>query len=268
MNYQNRFVIFIDILGFKDKIKATTDKEGLDNQIAIKSVSDALEMYFTLFDTQEDEKYYKTRQVTQFSDSIVISFQLKEPGHLFSAFINSRLLILELVYKGFLCRGGMTYGKMIHTKKLLFGPAVIEAYELESKGANYPRIIVSEGKIVSVMKEFLNDGKTSGYGLLQDMKELEGILKKDFDGLYYLDYFFDVQSDIDDGNFQEYYNRLRSIIVAGLSSKDESIKVKFSWMSEKYNIFVKRATSRRSLKLLKDNKDFELLAFCKSLNFI
>ncbi len=265
MNYENRFVIFIDILGFKEKIRATLDKEGLDNEAAIKSVSDALEMYFTLFDTKEDEKYYKTRQVTQFSDSIVISFQLKEPSHLFSAFLNSRLLILELLYKGFLCRGGMTYGKLIHTQKLLFGPAVIEAYELESKGATYPRIIVSEGKIVSVVREFLNDGKTSGYGLLQDLKELESILKKDFDGLYYLDYFFDVQSDIDDGNFQEYYNRLRRIIVEGLSSKDESIKIKFSWMREKYNVFVKRATSRKSLKLLKDNNASDLFEFCKSL---
>lgn len=268
MKYQNRFVIFIDILGFKEKIKNTVNADGSDNLALIGEMVNAIKLYPTVFDTSDDNKYFKSRRVTQFSDSIIISFELNDPADWFYALINTRHLILELVYKGFLCRGGMTYGKMVHTKEYLFGPAVIDAYELETKGANYPRVIVSNEKIVEIISEYLKNEKTDKYGLFQDLEELESLLKKDFDGLYYLDYFFDIQSDIDEEHYIQYFNRLKKIILDGLSTKNEGIKVKYSWMREKYNLFVKRATSRKTLNALKEHSEYELLEFCKALRKI
>ena len=44
---------------------------------------------------------------------------------------------------GFLIRGGITIGKLYHnaTQGVVFGEALVEAYNLESKDAIYPRVI-------------------------------------------------------------------------------------------------------------------------------
>ncbi len=51
-------------------------------------------------------------------------------------------MIMRLIYRGILCRGAITYGKLIHTDEVLFGPALTEAYILETKVALYPRVIL------------------------------------------------------------------------------------------------------------------------------
>ena len=54
---------------------------------------------------------------------------------------------MRLISNDILCRGAVTYGKLIHTKEMIFGPALVQAYETESKAALYPRIILSEDLI-------------------------------------------------------------------------------------------------------------------------
>ena len=49
-----------------------------------------------------------------------------------------------MMSKGILLRGGITVGQLCHKDNIVYGPAMVEAYELESKSAIYPRVIVSE----------------------------------------------------------------------------------------------------------------------------
>src|SRR5947209_7979477 len=49
---------------------------------------------------------------------------------------------------GFLLRGGATIGNLHHAQNIVFGEAMIEAYELETRTAVYPRIVLSS-KITS-----------------------------------------------------------------------------------------------------------------------
>ena len=60
--------------------------------------------------------------------------------------------IIDLAIKGFIVRGAITLGKLIHTNKYLVGPAMIHAYELESKVAKYPRVLV-DAKLISVARK-------------------------------------------------------------------------------------------------------------------
>lgn len=48
-----------------------------------------------------------------------------------------------MIYKGILLRGGIVRGKAYHDGRVLFGPAVIAAYELEQT-AKYPRVLVED----------------------------------------------------------------------------------------------------------------------------
>jgi hypothetical protein len=43
---------------------------------------------------------------------------------------------------GILVRGGIAKGQLHHTAKVVFGPALIEAYRLESQIAKFPRILL------------------------------------------------------------------------------------------------------------------------------
>lgn len=45
---------------------------------------------------------------------------------------------------GCLIRGGIATGSLYHAKGVVYGPALLEAYELESQFAQQPRIILSE----------------------------------------------------------------------------------------------------------------------------
>ncbi len=267
MNYQNRFVIFIDILGFKEIITSTTDKEGNDVLEAITSIINAMKLTSQLYNDGDElqNDFTKSKRVTQFSDSIVVSFEIGKLEDVFIAIEKTKLLILELVYKGFLCRGGMALGKLLHTDEYLFGPALVEAYELENKAAIYPRVIVNEDSLYDALKTFAQKKGSITKNDIIDFQEIEKLFVKDFDGHFYLDYIIDSFTHIDYGLYEKYYAHLESVIKAGLSLKNQSAKTKYYWMREKYNQFVKNAKSFRSIKQIKAGKDKKLLAFCKSL---
>ena len=53
--------------------------------------------------------------------------------------------IVDIAYNNrVIVRGGIARGGLIHDKEMVVGPAMVDAYLLESKKAVYPRIIISE----------------------------------------------------------------------------------------------------------------------------
>jgi hypothetical protein len=76
---------------------------------------------------------------------------------------------------GFLIRGGVTIGNLYHAQGIVFGPAMVEAYELESRTAVYPRIVVSH----TIMRR----PKWIANSL---------VFLKDDDGLYCVNYYRDL----------------------------------------------------------------------------
>jgi len=94
-----------------------------------------------------DTEYRKSiprnsKTITTFSDCLVISFKAIEKSEVFHTLLEIKWMIMRLIYRGILCRGAITYGKLIHTDEVLFGPALTEAYILETKVALYPRVIL------------------------------------------------------------------------------------------------------------------------------
>jgi hypothetical protein len=87
-----------------------------------------------------------------FSDNVVIT---QAPGsktqmlmqHLANVQLGSTLV-------GFLVRGGITVGNVVHDDESVFGPGLNRAYQLEKEGAKFPRIVLDP----LVKKEFENIG--------------------------------------------------------------------------------------------------------------
>jgi hypothetical protein len=172
--YEERFIAFIDVLGFGALVSASGE-DGEGSVATIKRIGDAI-----LCSREELEDLLSGSSdfvFTQFSDSFVISTEAANATERFG--LSQFALAVRAVIDCFLgselvLRGGVSRGKLIHTDKLLFGPAMNRAYELESRIAGVPRIIFDpnfpdlHGNMMPVMPEYV---------------------ARDTDGLFYVDYF-------------------------------------------------------------------------------
>lgn len=170
--YERRAVLFLDILGFKKLID--------DHQEDL--ILSALEMPKEL-----QEKYPfngKTEmQISAFSDSIVISEVIQENHIGINRLVNyAGYVWWKFLAKGVLARGGIAVGDLYHKNGILFGPAMNEAYKLESELAIYPRIVLSHESQQCLFNELKEEYKENALMLAVTLD----IMRRDFDGVTYI----------------------------------------------------------------------------------
>ena len=228
MRYDDRIVCFIDILGFASLIDGTHDN-GVDREDEIDRIARVLNHIRVALDI-DDDQVSASKVVTQFSDSIVISFDYTEPSEIFYTLLDISYVLIGLIEVGVLCRGGVSVGKVIHTTNMLFGPAMNDAYVLESKAANYPRIILS-GEIIRLSREY----RSSIHQPDVEESYVKSLLGRDSDGMFYIDYV-ESQDSFDDPeiHYPSHLMRIAEILSVGLQSTKPDIYVKYSWLKEKY----------------------------------
>jgi hypothetical protein len=83
-------------------------------------------------------------RVSSFSDNIVMSQAIDDPMKMMFFIQQLGPFVAATVMGGFLLRGGITIGDIYHDDEVVFGPALNRAYYLESKVADYPRIILDQ----------------------------------------------------------------------------------------------------------------------------
>ncbi|MDE7592239.1 hypothetical protein NVR66_21755 [Enterobacter bugandensis] len=184
--YENRFVAFVDILGFKELIHKIESEaiEGADYQ-RVRSVLNFLHEESVESNGHHDLPVYEKKdgyilekelgdpRINYISDCVIISTEGTFEG--FKSLCNKLTKFsTDIACDGIFIRGGVTYGKIYHHGPMLFGSAYQRAYELESKYANNPRIVIDD-----VVFDFLSASK--GVFPLN-----EHAITKDNDGLNYL----------------------------------------------------------------------------------
>lgn len=244
MNYENRVVLFLDILGFRSIIEETTAGDK-DRTLAIKKLHDNLKGIGSFMRDKLKGEHLST-QVTQFSDSIIVSF-LDEDFKLVIRLIKTiQELIINLANDRLLCRGAISYGKLVHSNRIVFGPALNDAYETETKAALYPRVILDRTIIDLGKKD--KSMQISLFGNAKDSEErILSYLRRDTDDKYYIDYFPENITDFSPTlDIQSYLENLRAIIVKGSKSSKPDLKVKYGWMKNKYNRLLRQLKNRDS----------------------
>ena len=229
MNYEDRIICFLDILGFGSHISSSVDKGDGDKTEKIKEIAGvftSIREYLNI-DCPDDRQ---GKEITQFSDSVVISFPAYSESGVFDALLEILWVQISLVQKGYLCRGGVTRGRLIHTPTLLFGPAMVEAYTLESKAALYPRVILDD--------EIINTGvaaHATHHSPNHELQSIRNLLERDLDGMYYINYITRAQSELDDPelDYPGYLHQLRKIVAEGILASDPSIAIKYKWLRER-----------------------------------
>ena len=234
--YQDRYCLFLDILGFKEIIESSLQPgsrlgKGRPPKVyfSLKQIASALN-YKMLVYGRSGKGRPSSRRVTQFSDSVVLSYKASEPGSLSGVLFDVLQLQLKLISRGILVRGGIARGLLYHEDDFVFGPALNEAAELE-KAAMYPRVIVDRD-VLAGHSDFVSS---------------------DLDGMYYVDYFnVDPEWFSDWGEMVEYLIGLRELIKKLSLRKDISIRLKHSWLREKFNNVI-RPLETSKYKMLAGN---------------
>lgn len=235
--YENRIVAFVDLLGFKQWV--LDSQNATDIQRSIYSVMEIIHSYKTLNDRGIDGGLRKLGvQVTTFSDSAVISYPLDFDGGLFHVMLDLIHMQQEILNYGVWIRGGITIGKVFHDDYNIFGPAMIEAYILESKVANYPRVIIPQ----NVLYEGLKASPTHINGF--DLNLMGSLIRKDLDGYYYLDYLCQGQEfDYPETDYSEWMGKVRNALISnlrkyncdGIIQPNPHVFEKYQWVMQYWN---------------------------------
>lgn len=243
--YQNRYVAFLDILGFQEHIYRSCSDTGHIGAIA------------RVLETIEEEKEYtvfKDNAFYMFSDSIVLTAPATEIG-LKDILLKVSYLTRRLVGYAALLRGAVVRGDVYEKKHVIFGPGLIEAYKLESSAARYPRILVTQ------------EIKTIAQSISYDVRGRKSMplsikIRRDFDGLHHVDWMLHYHTVYEPGSKgiradgPEDYRYLRKVIEFALKDAADSpaIKSKVYWLANYFNDVISRGAAE---ELLGGSRDVE-----------
>ena len=246
--YKKNIVTFIDILGFKNLVEQSEIHEEIFRKIQrtlmkFKSLEDPLSWPSDLIEVEEDAQMKglegfdissKTK-CTCFSDSIVVSIEVENDlNKVFSSLIaNLARIGAELLCEGVLIRGGIDLAEVYHENGVIFGKGLINAYELESNAAKYPRIIVSKNLISELNYPLLE--KSSRYPYHQYLDRFDdGCI-----GIHQLIFYQVLQNStiISDDRIREALKKSKDVIIEGLDANFEysQIFLKYKWLMSQYN---------------------------------
>ena len=184
--FEEQFTVYIDLLGFVGAVSNEEETNISDiNGLLTKITTMRSKFAVKSVGTKSIKTIWIKPMITTFSDHIVISYPLKRSckaiGDTKSTLITIVLQVNHFTAQvaedalriGLLVRGGATIGKLYHTPRAIFGKALNDAYYIESKVSNFPRVVLSP-EITSQ----LTKSDIEGLGLLSD----------DY-GWYHFDYF-------------------------------------------------------------------------------
>ena len=243
VNYERSILTYLDILGFSELI---TNKSAGDISRSIRVVREAADPgRFKSPFKEISDVYFRN-----FSDLCIISKPITKKGK-FPAMGEVHSQILHMVHvqigllfdEGILLRGGITVGDVALSYGQLFGPAVVRGYALESQVARFPRVIVGE-EVLEELKInqalWVHDGK-------YDLKATKALLRRDFDGEYFVDYLLVMEEELDErGEYPALLEQHDEFIKRGVKRyKDNaSILAKYKWLREYHRYTVKKWEQR------------------------
>jgi hypothetical protein len=229
-SYEERFIAFLDILGWRKQVEASKADQSLIRKLGavlahLKGAS--------------GKTILPLLEFSQFSDCIIISTLASEFN--ISKFLSAAMGINQvLLYLGFLVRGGITKGLVYHNGSVAFGQALTRAYDLERLSV-YPRIILDH----DIEQLFLDSQNFTSNGINCQFKWI----RRSPDGFYFLDFLQSQnaqsivgQEEAADGQKSpplHFLRDVREMIARNLRDHHDSRDIrtweKYRWTAEYFN---------------------------------
>jgi hypothetical protein len=157
MVYEKRLLLYADILGWTAETMSGNGEKALAAVMHIQRRADEINQRVRDGLKESQGKVIQTDlgpmhvssinpmflevQFGAFSDHFVWSLPAAFSYRILSIAVH---LILDLLRGGFLTRGAIVLKDLYHRDNVIFGPALLQAVEMEEGEAFYPRILISE----------------------------------------------------------------------------------------------------------------------------
>lgn len=233
--YEEQFVAYLDFLGFSEasvNIDEATREKVLALLLALSALRGEFNMEVKLHEGGSTSSIKPA--ISTFSDHIVISYPvqaLSDSGlnEQFAAFVVARDFT-DLLRRiagaalsiGFLVRGGASLGMMYHAQGVIFGEALVDAVQIESRTSVYPRVVLSPR--LTRKTEWV---------------ENQPYVIKDSDGLYHIDYFSTLLlSRRQTGDHKEWFESVVKVVARNLADLESTGKLnelaKWTWFARHF----------------------------------
>lgn len=172
-SYESHVVTFVDILGFRDVVRDRSAKEIND-------------MLNAITENAAGSSWPNNVEVLSFSDSVVRAVAYSDNPYrvAFCEIAELAYAQVELALKGILIRGGMTAGEVCVSESRIFGPAFVRAYELETRFAVAPRIVIDTTLIREIRRKRIITDPT----YKEEIRKLRPWIIQGDDGLWFVNY--------------------------------------------------------------------------------
>jgi hypothetical protein len=238
LEYEARIVAFLDVMGWAAAIAASANSVEVTKKlgIAVQGLNAHVQMIEWQRKHGGPSGWPGDPMMTQFSDSLLISFVADRDAKSHLEMTLSAV-VLGLMFNGFVVRGAVAYGPMIHREALAYGPAMVAAYELEQKSAIDPRIILSSA---------LADAWGTGEPVHDRNGALLGhrrLWRQDDDGVYFFDHLsnpvgmFMLDQQEPPTVFRDLMGKWRTLIVERMEQNrgNPSVVRKYAWLARYFN---------------------------------
>lgn len=225
-------VAFLDLLGFSQMSTETPDRETsqktLDHIVA--AIRDSRE--FTRQSIGLENGNPAPAGLKFFSDNLVLALPFEQAGDPASVV---RFVIrcvqsyqLRMSLNGLFLRGALTLGPICLTDEIIFGPALVEGYRLESKASIVPRVLVPE-RLMDVIKQTQLSKSSNAL-------EAGEVVCRDVDGWWFVNYLQSTRKNGQiDWSFIEQHKQ--SILKSLSKTTRHDVLPKFGWACRYHNVF-------------------------------
>lgn len=238
--YRPSILTFVDILGFREIAQKGKPED-------IKELLESLKREATPDDNlaKDLEMSFLTFSVCTVRVVPVDSRSNKKfpSGILWHELLSLVYLQARLVRKKCFIRGGLTVDDIYIDGNMVFGPAIIKAYMLESEFAVYPRIVVDP----AVFPLFEKDQLLRNHDTATEWEYLQKVIRRDSDGLYFVDYISGILTEFDEEGMEfDFLAAHKEVVLESARAHDGLNKVaaKYLWLANYHNTVVNEISSR------------------------
>ena len=231
--FEERYCAFIDILGFSSTVReleVSPNPQRLDRLLSCLSfiADEQFESAYTtdlpiynLEDGNLIERELGDPRTTYISDCVVISTERTPDG--FKQICNKASKIwTEMLVDGYLCRGAISGGPLIHDNRIIMGSAYMNAYKLEGEAID-PKVVIDKS-----LSE-INDLYPSVF------PNCPPTIERGQDGILYLRMFPFRYFPPHCYDWTTYLLRIREYLSNGLKSQDERVQKKYEFARSEFN---------------------------------
>ncbi len=234
-------VVWLDILGFQHAV--TEARARGEEQRVLEMLAGALKDLVPRMKPSLDFPDKPPPWVVKgFTDNFVLGFPLSDRSptrgmpELSIVLDRAGRFQLELAQAGFFVRGGVAVGPLYMDENLVYGAALIEAYEAESKRARDPRVILTPSARAVVDKEALR--WIAGPRTSPD----DASLWQDVDGQVFVNYLYgtiEFEHDVgypDVDTFVRHGDALKAKLTEYMDQPEKWVK--YAWVARYHNAFL------------------------------